>query len=69
MQQNKTGADSLNYHRLQSLFAFWARVYRRSIAIHIMAQQYRTTGDVVSLASFGDWGEQLIFSGVSQGKI
>jgi len=54
MHQSKTGADSLNHHRLQSLFAFWPSVYRRSIAIH-------TTVDMAPLASLSNWGEQLAF--------
>jgi hypothetical protein len=62
MRQSKTEADSLNHPGLQSLFAFWPSVYHRSIVIH-------TTGDVASLASFGDWGKQLIFLGINLSEI
>ena len=62
MHQSKTGADSLNHHRLQSLFAFRPSVYRRSIAIH-------TTIDMAPLASLSSWGEQLVLSGTSLSEI
>jgi hypothetical protein len=62
MRQSKTGANSLNHHRLQSLFAFWPSVYGRSIAVH-------TTVDVALLASLSNWGEQLVLSGISLSEI
>jgi hypothetical protein len=62
MHQSTTGADSLNYHRLQSLFTFWPSVYGRSIVIH-------TTVDVALLASLSNWGEQLAFLGISLSEI
>jgi hypothetical protein len=55
MHQSRTGADSLNHHRLQSLLAFRPSLYRSPIAIH-------TTEDMVSLASLSIGGEQLVLS-------
>jgi hypothetical protein len=55
MHQSRTGADSLNHHRLQSLLAFWPSLYRNPIATH-------TTEDMASSASLSTWGEQLVLS-------
>lgn len=61
MRQSTTGSDSLNQHRLQSLFVFWPSVYHSSVAIH-------TTGDVASLVSLAT-GENTCFSqGSAQAK-
>ena len=72
MHQSKTGADSLK-HRLQSLFAFWLSVYRRPVAIHITAQQRRTTADMafcsLFLAFLSNWGGQLVLLGLSLSEI
>jgi hypothetical protein len=62
MHQSKTGADSLNDHRLQSLFAFWPSVYRRPIVIY-------TTVNMALLASLSNWGEQLILSWIGLSEI